>query len=90
MNNPQDDHPDICDFEDGTVLAEQQVAIGCSEDVIFRCKGTALQGRYLLFQTQNKGCSRIRRVILSDIIPDAGYISLSGSGNINSVCSCQS
>ncbi len=88
MDNPQDDHPGADDFEDGTVFAKQQVAIGRPEEIIFRYKGAALrvafQGCDLFFKLQNKRGSCFG-IILGDVIPDVCYICLRRSGDINSV-----
>ena len=88
MDNSQDDHPGADDFEDGAVVAEQQVAIGGPEEIIFRHKvaalGKAFEGCDLLFQAQDKGGGRIG-VVPGDVIPYVGYIRLRRSGDINPV-----
>jgi len=88
MDDTQDDHSGADDFEDGPVAAEQQVAVGRAEEVIFRHEGAALgiafQGFDLLFQAQDKGAGRIG-VILRNVIPDGGCIRLGSGGDINPV-----
>ena len=88
MDDPQDDHPGSDDFEDGPVVAEQQVAVGRAEEVIFRHEGAALgiafQGAELLFQAQDKGGGRIG-VVLGKVIPNGGWIRFGRGGDINPV-----
>jgi hypothetical protein len=88
VDDTQDDHSGADDFEEGSVVAEQQVAVGRAEEVIFRHEGAALgiafQGSDLLFQAQDKGGGRIG-VVLGNVIPDGGYIRLGCGGDINPV-----
>ena len=43
MNDPKDDHPGADDFEDGSVIAEQKVAVGRAEELVLRYQGAALR-----------------------------------------------
>jgi len=88
MDDPQDNHPGANDFEDGPVIAEQQVAVGRAEEFVLRYERAALgitfQGSDLLFQAQDKGGGCIG-VVLGDVIPDGGCIRLGCSSDVNPV-----
>lgn len=88
MNDPHDDHPGASDSEDGSVISMQQMAVGRAEEFVLRNKGaalgTAFQGTDLLFQAQDKSGGRIG-IVLGDIIPYGGCISLSGGSDVNPV-----
>ncbi len=90
MNDPQNDHPGTDDFEDGPIVAEQQVTISRAQEDILGHEGAALgttfQAADLVFQPQDKGSGRIW-VVLGNIVPDGRDIQFGGGGDFNPVFS---
>ncbi len=71
VDDPQDDHPGSDDFEDGPVIAEQQMAVGGAEEFVLRREGAVtgknFKGADLLFQALDEGGGRIG-VVLGDVM----------------------